>query len=61
MDHTARALGQSAKTACKRVMGITGPADNAMDVIHAGYDTETAERFADCVVKYMYLIEAKKR
>jgi hypothetical protein len=54
-------LGQSAKAACKRILGISGPADTGLDVLHSGYSLEIAEKFADCTVNYMYPIDAKKR
>lgn len=53
--------GEEARTVCKRVAGVNAQVNNAIDVIRAGYSEATAEKFADCMVNYMYPIDAKKR
>jgi hypothetical protein len=52
--------GEEARTVCKRVVGVTGPVNNATDLIRLGYSEATVEKFGDCVVNYMVPIDAKK-
>ena len=52
--------GDEAATICRRIAGVTVPAKTAKDVIAAGYSSETAIKFVDCVVNYMYPVDAKK-
>jgi hypothetical protein len=52
--------GDEAATICRRIAGVTVPAKTGKDVIAAGYSSETAIKFVDCVVNYMYPVDAKK-
>ena len=52
--------GDEAATICRRIAGVTVPAKTAKDVVAAGYSSETAIKFVDCVVNYMYPVDAKK-
>jgi hypothetical protein len=52
--------GAAARAACQRIAGVSVPADTGKDVIDAGYSKETAIKFVDCVVNYMYPVDAKK-
>jgi hypothetical protein len=52
--------GDEAARICRRIAGVTVPAKTAKDVIAAGYGSETAIKFVDCIVNYMYPVDAKK-
>ena len=68
MDHFAKQAkddfnspkAEEARSACRRIAGVGVPAKTFQDVTGAGYSAETAAKFIDCVVNYMYPVDAKK-
>ena len=52
--------GEDARIACRRIAGVSVPANTGMDIIGAGYSQETAIKFSECVVNHMYPVDAKK-
>ena len=52
--------GDEAARICRRVAGVSVPAKTAKDVIAAGYSSETAIKFVDCIVNYMTPVDAIK-
>lgn len=53
-------LAKEAIAACRRVAGISVPVQTGPEAIRAGYSAEVAVKFTDCVVNYMYPVDAKK-
>lgn len=53
-------LGQAAREACGRVAGVSNAQSmrTIQDLSRAGYDDDTALKFVDCTVNYMYPVDA---
>jgi hypothetical protein len=53
--------GEEARVVCRRIAGISEPVKTSIDVLRAGYNKETADRYTDCLGNYMYPVPAKKK
>jgi hypothetical protein len=53
--------GDEARRICMRVAGVSFPARTAPELIRAGYSLDVAEKYGDCVMNYLFPIDAKKR
>jgi len=53
--------GDEARRICMRVAGVSFPARTSIELIRAGYTSDTAIKYADCIVNYLHPVPAEKR
>lgn len=53
--------GDEARRICMRVAGVSFPARKAPELIQQGYSVETAIKYSDCIVNYLYPVPAEKQ
>ena len=67
MDHFAKEVdadvngnkGEEARAVCRRIAGVNVSAKTYQDVTNAGYSNETAQKYMDCMMHYLYPVDAK--
>jgi len=53
--------GDEARRVCMRIAGVSFPARTGLELIRAGYSSDVAIKYTDCVVNYLFPVDAKNR